>query len=137
MDAIARALLGRVSVRMTDGDSCRLEVRLDGWPLLLVDVDDPAVRVNDLRTSCLFAHRATLPCCPRRLAVRTGAVADELYVLLSDIAAVFVVPDTADKTRAEVRVVDASTGRLLLDRLVRYRQLAETSAVPSAPHNPE
>lgn len=116
-------LLGRVSLRMTDAASGRLELQLDGWPLLLVDPEGSAVRVNDLRTSALFAHHVPLPCEEGRLAVRTGAVGDELYLLLSDTAAVFVVPDAARATHAGIRVIEAATGRLLLDHSVRYRQL--------------
>ena len=43
-------------------------------------------------------------------------------------------PDAADGTRAEVRVVESASGRLLFDRSVRYRQLPETDGVPSARH---
>ncbi|MEX2548452.1 MAG: hypothetical protein WD830_11810 [Chloroflexota bacterium] len=123
MDGTATALLGRVSVNMPDAAIGRLELHLDGWPLILVDADGGAVRVNDLRTSALFAHHARLPCEDIRLAVRTGAVGDELYVLLGELAAVFVTLDTARPTHAEVRVIEAATGRLLLDRSIRYRQL--------------
>lgn len=116
-------LLGRVSLRMTDAASGHLELQLDGWPLLLIEADGRALRVNDLRTSALFAHHALLPRDGERLAVRTGAVGDELYLLLGDTGAVFVVPDAARATHADVRVIEAATGRLLLDRSVRYRQL--------------
>lgn len=119
------ALLGRVSLRLADAASGPLEVHLDGWPLVLVDVDGGGVRVNDLRTSKLFAHRAVLRRASTcgKLAVHTGAVGDELYVLLGEVAAVFVVPDPTQATHADVRVIESSTGRLLLDRSVRYRQL--------------
>lgn len=116
-------LLGRVSLRMTDAASGHLELQLDGWPLLLIEADGRALRVNDLRTSALFAHHALLPRDGGSLAVRTGAVGDELYLLLGDTGAVFVVPDAGRATHADVRVIEAATGRLLLDRSVRYRQL--------------
>ena len=73
-------------------------------------------------------------CCPRtaeRLTVRAGAVGDELFVLVGDAVAVFVVPDVSPSTHVEVRVVESATGRLLFDRSVRYRQMPAGAMSPS------
>ena len=52
-----------------------------------------------------------------------GAVVDELYLLVGEAACVFVTPEPAPGSHAEVAVVDSSSGQLLLERTVRYRQV--------------
>jgi len=120
----AAPVLARVRLAMDDAGSARVQVRLDGWPLLVVDLDARTVRVNDLRRSTKFAHGAAIPAPCAEVGLRTGAVGDELYLLVGEVAAVFVAvgPDTAVHTA--VKVVESATGRLLLDKAVRYRQLA-------------
>ena len=56
------------------------------------------------------------------MTVRAGAIGDELYVLVGEVVAVFVVPEI-NGVHADVRVVESAAGRLLLDRSVRYRQV--------------
>jgi hypothetical protein len=116
---------------VADAASARCEVELDGWPLLLVDRIGACVRVNDLRSAAMFSHGVRLPWEAERLTVRTGAVGDELFVLVGDLVAVFVVPDDAPSTHVEVRVVESATGRLLLDRSVRYRQMPAVAMLQS------
>jgi len=116
---------------VADAASARCEVCLDGWPLLLVDRIAGCVRVNDLRCAAMFSYGVTLPSTSGTLTVRAGAVGDELYLLVGDMAAVFVVPEVAEGVHAEVRVVESATGRLLLDRSVRYRQAPSELVVPS------
>ena len=123
MDALATATLRRVSLTVPDAAAHGFELLLDGWPLLVVDLAAAAVRVNDLRASSKFAHAAPLPSTEARVTVRTGAVGDEVYVLLGEAAAVFLAPDPECATHVDVRVFESATGRLLLDRNVRYRQL--------------
>ncbi len=128
MDPTAAALLRRVRLTLVDPAAELGVLHLDGWPLLLVDAAAGTVRVNDLRASALFAHAVTLPAPSRAMAIRVGAVGDELYVLLGT-AAVFATPESGRATHVDVQVV-AATGRLLFDRAVRYRQLPV--AMPSA-----
>lgn len=117
-------MLARVRLAMDDAGSACVQVRLDGWPLLAVDLDAGTVRVNDLRRSTMFAHGAAIPVPCDEVGLRTGAVGDELYLLLGEAAAVFVAVGPATAVHADVEVVESATGRLLLDRTVRYRQLA-------------
>jgi hypothetical protein len=69
----------------------------------------------------MFSHGVLLPSTAERLSVRAGTVGDELFVLVGDAVAVFVVPDVSPSTHVEVRVVESATGRLLFERSVRYR----------------
>ena len=133
MDAREAVLLRRARTTVADAATPTCELSLDGWPLLLVDRDLDIVAVNDLRSAQLFAHRVALPRCRGHMAVRVGAVGDELFVLLGDAAAVFVVPDTGRPTHAEVRIVDSADGRLLLDRSVRYRQVPSAGSLREWP----
>ena len=125
------ALLRRVRMTVADAASARCEVELDGWPLLLVDRIGGCVRVNDLRSAAMFSHGVRLPSEAERLTVRAGAVGDELFVLVGDAVAVFVVPDFSLSTHVEVRVVESATGRLLFERSVRYRQIPAAAMSPS------
>jgi hypothetical protein len=117
-------LLVRVRLSIADAGSACLEVHLDGWPLLLVDLDAATVRVNDLRSTAMFAHAVPLPKRSAEVGVRAGAVGDELYLLLGEVAAVFVDAAPARDIHADVKVVESATRRLLFDRAVPYRQLA-------------
>ena len=123
-------MLSRVRMTVDDVTSGRCELDLDGWPLLLVDRVAGCVRVNDLRSSAMFAHGAALPPTAGNLTVRAGAIGDELYVLVGDVAAVFVVAEI-NGVHAHVRVIESATGRLLLDRSVRYRQVLTEVMSPS------
>ena len=131
MDQAEVALLRRVRMTVADAASARCEVELDGWPLLLVDRIGGCVRVNDLRSAAMFSHGVLLPSEAERLTVRAGAVGDELFVLVGDAVAVFVVPDVSPSTHVEVRVVESATGRLLFERSVRYRQMPAGAMSPS------
>jgi hypothetical protein len=131
MDQVEAALLRRVRMTVADAASARCVVDLDGWPLLLVDRVGGCVRVNDLRSAAMFAQGVLLPSTAERLTVRAGVVGDELFVLVGDSVAVFVVPDVLPSTHVEVRVVESATGRLLLDRSVRYRQMPAGAMSPS------
>ncbi len=124
MPSTQTPLLARVRLSVADAASACLEVHLDGWPLLLVDLDAAIVRVNDLRSAAMFAHAVPLPKRSAEVCVRAGAVGDELYLLLGEVAAVFVDVARAGEIHADVKVVESATGRLLFDRAVRYRQLA-------------
>jgi hypothetical protein len=131
MDQAETALLRRVRMTVADAAAARCEVELDGWPLLLVDRIGGCVRVNDLRSAAMFSHGVRLPSEAERLTVRAGAVGDELFVLVGDAVAVFVVPDFSPSTHVEVRVVESATGRLLFERSVRYRQIPAAAMSPS------
>jgi len=103
MDDEERALLSRVRMTVEDAASARCELDLDGWPLLLVDRVAGCVRVNDLRSSAMFAHGVALPPTAGQLTVRAGAIGDELYVLLSDVA------DSTTRTSAWTPLISATT----------------------------
>ncbi len=124
MAACSQPLLARVRITVADAGAACLEVRLDGWPLLLVDLEAGTVRVNDLRRSTMFARGASVPTPSAEVGVRAGAVGDELYLLLGNAAAVFVAVGGRRAVHADVKVVESASGRLLLDQSVRYRQLA-------------
>jgi len=128
------AVLRRVRITVPDASLACCELHLDGWPLLRVNGVAGTVEVNDLRASAMFGRSAVLPPTDRRMTVRTGAVGGELFVLLDDVAAVFVVPEERG-VHAEVNVVESATGRLLLACSVRYRQrpAGSGSRVPAVP----
>lgn len=123
MRACEASLLARVRITVADAGAACVHVGLDGWPLLLVDLDARTVAVNDLRRSAMFAHAAAIPATGCEVGVRAGAVGDELYLLVGDGAAVFVAVGGDHDVHAEVKLVESATGRLLLERTVRYRQL--------------
>lgn len=131
MDQGERSLLRRVRMTVADAAAARCQLDLDGWPLLLVDRLAGCVRVNDLRSSAMFTHHVLLPSTAVHVTVRAGAVGDELYLLVGEMAAVFVVPEIACGVHADVKVVESATGRLLLDRSVRYRQAPAELTSPS------
>lgn len=124
MDDLSTTLLRRVRLVAEDVASRRLELSLDGWPLLIVDAAAQAVFVNDLRASRHYPHAVELPAYTGRLIIQIDAVGDELFVLLGEVAAVFVTVDYAWETHADVKVVESPTGRVLFERPVRYRQLS-------------
>ncbi len=130
MRACTQPLLARVRITVADAGAASLEVRLDGWPLLLVDLEARTVRVNDLRRSAMFTHAARIPAPSAEVGVGTGAMGDELYLLLGDAAAVFVAVARDRAVHADVKVLESASGRLLLDQNVRYRQL-ETDGLTS------
>ena len=122
-------LVSRVAMTVPSGAERTLECHLDGWPLLLLDLDADRLQVNDLRASYAFSHSANL-----RTPIRTGeavsceAGADEssaLVIVGSLLVAVRV--DDAHPTTAEVQAIQwgpcASARGTLLDCRVRYRQL--------------
>ncbi len=123
-------LLARLRLSVANAGSARLEVSLDGWPLLLIDLDAGTVGVNDLRRTAMFAHAVAIPRGSREIGVRTGAVGNELYLLLGEVA-VFVDVPSARGIHADVRVIALATGGLLFDESVRYRQLAVVSSQAS------
>ncbi len=89
-----------------------------------MDLEARTVRVNDLRRSAMFTHAASIPAPSAEVGVRTGAMGDELYLLLGDAASVFVAVAGDRAVHADVKVVESASGRLLLGQNVRYRQLA-------------
>ena len=123
-------LLRRVSMTVADASAGKCEIALDGWPLLLVDKAASAILINDLRCSGLFSLAVPLVPPTDPLCVRGGAVGDELFVLVGDVAAVFVIPEECRGTHADVKVVESASGRLLFDRRVRYRQTAPSPVGP-------
>jgi hypothetical protein len=115
-------VLGRARVVVEPAER-RVELRVDGWPVVLVELEAGVVRVNDLGATAAFAHAAPLPGGGGGQVIRTGAVGDELYLLVGDVAAVFVVLAPTRPAHADVQVMESATGQLLLDREVRYRQV--------------
>ena len=85
-------LLARVRLSVADAGSARLEVGLDGWPLLLIDLDVGTVGVNELRRGTMFSYAVAIPRGSREIGVRTGAVGNELYLLLGEVAVFVDVP---------------------------------------------
>lgn len=122
------AVLRRVAITMPDAAARRLEVQLDGSPLVVIDLDDAAVYVSDRRAGVRVSHTVRLDVPDGHAVVRSGAVADEIYLLVGDVVALFVVPDGEHATRAEVRVIEPTTGRLLFDRRVTYRRGRERAS---------
>lgn len=126
---------GRVRIEVASAADPVFEFFLDGWPLLLLDLEQGWVRVNDLRSSHAYSHVAPLPATPAGSPlVETGEGRDELeiVVVLAGVAA-FIHPCDEPPTRAEVQVVSFGDDyQLLLDCEVRYRQLPRR-AVASLP----
>lgn len=122
-------LVSRIAMTVPSGAERTLECHLDGWPLLLLDLDANHLQVNDLRASHAFSHTANL-----RMPIRKGeavsceAGADDssaLVIVGSLLVAVRV--DDVHPARAEVQAIQwgpcASARGTLLDCRVRYRQL--------------
>ena len=122
-DAEGHRLLGRT--RLAPGGRGRsLHLILDGWPLLLVRLDVGLIAVNDLRNRAMYSHVAAVGSIGDDQELRLGAVGNELYLLVGEVATVFVTPEDGRSGHAEVAVVASATGRLLLERTVRYRQVS-------------
>lgn len=133
MDAEGSPLMRRARLQLAEGDGSCVRLLLDGWPLLAIDLDAGQVAVNDLRHRTMFAHTIAVGPIERDQVLKVGAVGEELYVLIGEAAAVFVVPEPAPSSHAEVAVVESATGRLLLERNVRYRQVPARRPVPVCP----
>lgn len=131
---------GRVRIEVASAADPVFEFFLDGWPLLLLDLEQGLVRVNDLRARHAYTHVAPLPArLPGSPQVETGEGRDEfeIMVVLAGVAA-YVHPCEERPTHAEVQVVSFSGDyQLLLDCEVRYRQLPRraVAALPGAAGN--
>ena len=132
-DPRGRALLARARLEVADGERAAVRLVLDGWPLVSVDLDAGRVAVNDLRQSAMYGHAAAVGTLGPDDELCLGAVADELYLLVGEAACVFVTPEPAPGSHAEVAVVDSSSGQLLLERRVRYRQVTRRAAPTARP----
>ncbi len=121
----------RVTVSIPSGADRVVEFHLDGWRLLLIDLDQGCVRVNDLRANHSFSHGARLPEPIDEPAIDTGPGADGNSILVVVGAILGVISPLADRpSHAEVQVIqmDAESGspkQMLLDCEVRYRQLPQ------------
>ena len=121
----------RVGVSIPSGADRVVEFHLDGWRLMLVDLDQSSVRVNDLRATHAFSHGARLPEPIYEPAVDIGPGADGTSILVVVGTILGVISPLADRpSHVEVQVIhmDADSGsptQLLVDCEVRYRQLPQ------------
>lgn len=130
---------GRLRISTPSGADQIVEFHLDGWPLVLVDLEAHCIRVNDLRATHAHSHVARLPRPIADPAVDTGPGGTDHSILIavgSLVASIHLDPDRP--TRAEVRAVQMDTTLspaegLLLDCDVRYRQLPQRPAAPLRP----
>lgn len=112
-----------------------VEVRVDGWPLVCVDVDRSVLRVNDLRSTESFPIVGEL-CEPLSgLRVDTLDAGPKSLVVAVDTLVVSIEFDPARPTHAGVhaRQLDRSgngTG-IVVDCDVRYRQITVGEAARS------
>jgi hypothetical protein len=132
-DPRGRALLRRARLEVADGEQPVVRLVLDGWPLVSVDLAAGQVAVNDLRQLAMYGHAAAVGTLGPDDELCLGAVVDELYLLVGEAACVFVTPEAAPGSHAEVAVVDSSTGQLLLERTVRYRQVPRRAVSTARP----
>lgn len=109
-----------------------VEVRVDGWPLVFVDVDRSVLRVNDLRSTESFSIVGEL--CEPLSGVRVDALdaGSESLVVAVDTLVVSIEFDHARPTHAGVhaRQLDRAgngTGTVV-DCDVRYRQISDGAA---------
>lgn len=123
------ALVSRLTMGVPVGTVRALECRLDGWPLLLFDLDSDRLRVNDLRASRAYSQAGSLRAPIRKgeaVSCESGAD-DESALIIVGTLLVAVRVDDDDSTRAEVQAIqwgpNASARGILLDCRVRYRQL--------------
>ena len=130
MDAAAAALLDRARLAVAGPNEVRLS--LDGWPLVAVDLAAGEVAVNDLRSRHAFAHTVAVGPLGAEEELTLGAVGEELYLLVGGAACVFVIPEPAPCSHAEVAVVASATGQVLAERRVRYRQAGAWPASAAA-----
>ena len=128
-----RRVNARVRIEVASAADPVFEFFLDGWPLLLLDLEQGLVRVNDLRASHAYSHAAPLPrdvdAAPL---VETGAGGQhfEIVIVLGHVAA-YIHPGNDEPTYADVLVVSLEDGyRVLLDTHVRYRQLPRRALAP-------
>ncbi len=131
MDRAGSSLLRRARLEVADAERATMRLVLDGWPLVSVDLEAGRVAVNDLRNRAMYGHEVAVGAIGRDEELRAGAVGDELYLLVGEAATVFITPEAPPCSHAEVAVVESSTGRLLLERNVRYRQVPARPASPS------
>lgn len=130
---------GRLRISMPSGADQIVEFDLDGWPLVLVDLEAHCIRVNDLRASHAFSHVGRLPRPIAEPAVGTGHGGTDHSILIavgSLFASIHLDPDRP--TRAGVRAVQmdttlSSAEGVLLDCDVRYRQLPQQPTGPLRP----
>jgi hypothetical protein len=132
-DPRGQALLGRARLEVADGERAAVRLVLDGWPLVSVDLAAGQVAVNDLRQLAMYGHAAAVGTLGPDDELCLGAVVDELYLLVGEAACVFVTPEAAPGSHAEVAVVDSSSGQLLLERTVRYRQVPRRAVSTARP----
>lgn len=119
---------------MPSGADRIVEFHLDGWPLLLVDLEAGCIRVNDLRSTHAYSHVGHVLGSIGESAVDTGTGGDEHSILIAIgplIGLIHLDPD--QPTHAAVRAVqmDGTVARpeaVLLDCEVRYRQLPQEPA---------
>lgn len=122
---------GRLRISMPNGAERVVEFHLDGWPLLLVDLEQGCIRANDLRASHAYSHVGRLPGPVGEPAVDTAPGGDDESMLLAVGTLVGSVRlDRHRPTHAEVRAVqmDEAMGSglgVVLDCDVRYRQLPQ------------
>ena len=121
----------RVAVSIPSGADRVVAFHLDGWPLLLIDLDQGCVRVNDLRATHAFSHGAVLPEPIKEPAVDTGPGVDGNSILVAVGTILGVVSPLQNRpSHAEVQVIQmdaesASPKQMLLDCEVRYRQVPQ------------
>lgn len=130
---------GRLRISMPSGADQIVEFHLDGWPLVLVDLEARCIRVNDLRATHAYSHVGRLPRPIADPAVDTGPGGTDHSILIAVGSLVASIHLDRDRpTRAEVRAVqmDTTLSRaegLLLDCDVRYRQLPQQPAARLRP----
>lgn len=104
-----------------------VEVRVDGWPLVCVDVDRSVLRVNDLRSTELFSIVGEL--CEPLSGVRVETLDGSTSLLVAvDTLVVSIEFDPARPTHAGVQARQLDRGgnaaAFVVDCHVRYRQIA-------------
>lgn len=131
---IHTAANGRLRISLPNGAEPGVEFHLDGWPLLLVDLEASCVRANDLRATHAYSHVGHLPGPIGEPAVDSAPGTDDESMLVAVGTLVGSVRlDRRRPTHAEIRAVqmDPDMGHgigLVLDCEVRYRQLPRESA---------
>lgn len=124
----------RLRISMPSGADRIVEFHLDGWPLLLVDLEAGCIRANDLRAHHAYSHVGHLTGGIGNPAVDTGTGGDEHSIVVAIGPLIgFIHLDPARPTHAAVRAVQmertlSHPEALLLDCEVRYRQLPREPA---------
>lgn len=129
---IHTAANGRLRISLPNGAEPVVEFHLDGWPLLLVDLDAGCVRANDLRATHAYSHVGHLPGPVGEPAVDSTPGPDDQSMLVGTLVA-SVHLDRSRPTHADIRAVqmdeDMGAGLgVVLDCEVRYRQLPQEPA---------